>query len=113
MSGSIRVEHWAHAQRQGQAAARNILGHDSPFVDPPFFWSQHYDVPINVTGHAADWDDEVVRGDPAERDVVVGYRKQGKILAVASIYRDLESLQAEHALRHSDQEALESLLASI
>jgi NADPH-dependent 2,4-dienoyl-CoA reductase/sulfur reductase-like enzyme/nitrite reductase/ring-hydroxylating ferredoxin subunit len=109
-AGSIRVEHWALAQRQGQAAARNMLGHDTPFDDPPFFWSQHYDVPINVTGHAVEWDEEVVRGDPAKRDVLVGYRKDGKIQAVASIYRDFESLIAEHALRNQDQGTLTSLL---
>jgi NADPH-dependent 2,4-dienoyl-CoA reductase/sulfur reductase-like enzyme/nitrite reductase/ring-hydroxylating ferredoxin subunit len=110
-AGPVRIEHWALAQRQGQAAARNILGADVPFRDPPFFWSQHYDVPINVTGHAKDWDDEIVRGDPARKDVVIGYRKDGRIQAVASIYRDLESLRAEHALATGDQPALEQLLS--
>jgi hypothetical protein len=80
-------------------------------MDPPFFWSQHYDVPINVTGHAKEWDEEIVRGDPAARDVIVGYRKGGRIQAVATIYRDLESLQAEHALATQDQPALEQLFS--
>jgi NADPH-dependent 2,4-dienoyl-CoA reductase/sulfur reductase-like enzyme len=110
-AGRVRIEHWVLAQRQGQAAARNMLGYDAPFRDAPFFWSQHYDVPINVTGHAVDWDDEIVRGDPAGRDVIVGYRKGGKIQQVASIYRDLESLKAEHALSIQDQPALEQLFA--
>ena len=110
-AGRVRIEHWVLAERQGQAAARNILGHDLPFTDPPFFWSQHYDIPINVVGHAKDWDDEVVLGDPADHDVVIGYRKDGVIQAVASIYRDVESLRAEHALENQDQDALERLLA--
>jgi NADPH-dependent 2,4-dienoyl-CoA reductase/sulfur reductase-like enzyme/nitrite reductase/ring-hydroxylating ferredoxin subunit len=110
-AGPVRIEHWVLAQRQGQAAARNMLGADLPFMDPPFFWSQHYDVPINVTGHAKDWDEEIVRGDPAERDVIVGYRKGSRIQAVASIYRDLESLRAEHALATQDQPALEQLFS--
>jgi NADPH-dependent 2,4-dienoyl-CoA reductase/sulfur reductase-like enzyme len=110
-AGRVRIEHWVLAERQGQAAARNILGHDRPFSDPPFFWSQHYDVPINVVGHAKEWDDEIVIGDPASRDVVIGYRKDGVIKAVASIYRDVESLRAEHALETQDQETLEQLLA--
>jgi NADPH-dependent 2,4-dienoyl-CoA reductase/sulfur reductase-like enzyme/nitrite reductase/ring-hydroxylating ferredoxin subunit len=110
-AGLIRVEHWVLAQRQAQTAAGNILGHDLAFNVPPFFWSQHYDVPINVTGHAVDWDEEIIRGDPAERDVMVGYRKDGDIQAVASIYRDLESLQAEQALAANDQVALNRLLA--
>jgi apoptosis-inducing factor 3 len=108
-AGRVRIEHWVLAERQGQAAARNILGHDVPFTDPPFFWSQHYDIPINVTGHAKDWDEEIVRGEAADHDVMVGYRKGDVIQAVASIYRDLESLRAEHALAKQDQEALKQL----
>jgi apoptosis-inducing factor 3 len=91
----IRVEHWVHAQRQGQAAARNMLGVGYPYDDVPFFWSHHYDASINYVGHAEQWDSVDVDGDPAARDVVVRFRKQGRTLAVASIYRDLDSLNAE------------------
>ena len=108
-AGRVRIEHWVLAQRQGQAAARNILGHDTPFTDPPFFWSQHYDIPINVVGNAKEWDEEIVRGEPADHDVMVGYRKDGSIQAVASIYKDLESLRAEYALAHQDQAGLREL----
>jgi hypothetical protein len=64
----------------------------------PFFWSQHYDVPINYVGHAEKWGDLVVEGDIKARDCLVRYRKGGKVLAVASIYRDLDSLKAELAM---------------
>ncbi len=107
----VRIEHWVLAQRQGQAAARNILGQDAPFRDPPFFWSQHYDVPINLVGIPGSWDEEIVSGDPADRDVAVGYRKGDRIQAVATIYRDLESLQAEAALRDGDQDELRRLIS--
>ena len=106
----VRVEHWVLAERQGQTAAANILGHAVAFDQPPFFWSQHYDVPINVTGHLGDWDEEVVIGDPAQRDVLVGYRKNGRVTAVASIFRDRDNLRAEHALATGDQETLAALL---
>lgn len=106
----VRIEHWVLAERQGQTAARNILGHDVPFSESPFFWSQHYDVPINVTGHLDDWDQEVVVGDPEQRDVLVGYRKAGRITAVASIYRDRDNLRAEQALATGDQDTLAALL---
>jgi NADPH-dependent 2,4-dienoyl-CoA reductase/sulfur reductase-like enzyme/nitrite reductase/ring-hydroxylating ferredoxin subunit len=105
----VRVEHWVLAERQGQAVARNMLGNDMPFAEPPFFWSQHYDVPINVTGHLAGWDEELVRGDPHERDVLVGYLKAGVVRAVASIYRDSDSLRAENALGTGDQDHLAQL----
>jgi NADPH-dependent 2,4-dienoyl-CoA reductase/sulfur reductase-like enzyme len=107
---AVRVEHWVLAERQGQNAARNILGYEDPFTEPPFFWSQHYDVPINVTGHLAGWDEEVVNGDAGQRDVLVGFRKDGVVRAVASIYRDRENLRAEAALATDDQARLAELL---
>ena len=111
-AGMIRIEHWVLAQRQGQTAARNILGHDLAFDEPPFFWSQHYDVPINMTGTAQDFDEEVVVGNANDRDVLVGYRKGGVIRGLASIYRDLDNLRAEQALASDDQAALAKLLAA-
>jgi apoptosis-inducing factor 3 len=92
---SIRVEHWVVAQRQGRVAALNMLGERKEFDAVPFFWSQHYDVPINYVGHAEAWDSLEVEGNIAARDCVVRYRRNGRVLAVASIYRDVESLTAE------------------
>jgi apoptosis-inducing factor 3 len=96
--GKIRVEHWVVAERQGQAAAVNMLGHRQRFAAVPFFWSQHYDVPINYVGHAESWDTLTVDGDIAARDCLVHYELNGRLLAVASIYRDVASLQAELAM---------------
>ena len=61
----------------------------------PFFWSQHYDVPINYVGHAEKWDDLQTDGEIAKRDCVVRYLLNGRVQAVASVYRDRESLMAE------------------
>ena len=94
----IRVEHWVVAQRQGQTAARNMLGAAEAFDAVPFFWSQHYDVPINVVGHAEGWDELAIDGDIAARDCAVRYKRAGRVLQVASIYRDVESLSAEVAM---------------
>ena len=97
-SQAIRVEHWVVAERQGQTAALNMLGHREAFDVVPFFWSQHYDVPINYVGHAEKWDEIAVDGDIAGRDCLVRYKLGGRTLAVASIYRDVASLQAEVAM---------------
>jgi NADPH-dependent 2,4-dienoyl-CoA reductase/sulfur reductase-like enzyme len=94
----IRVEHWVVAERQGQAAAANMLGHKQRFDTVPFFWSQHYDVPINYIGHAERWDTITVEGDIKAKDCLLRYRRDGRVLAVASIYRDLDSLKAELAM---------------
>jgi NADPH-dependent 2,4-dienoyl-CoA reductase/sulfur reductase-like enzyme/nitrite reductase/ring-hydroxylating ferredoxin subunit len=91
----IRVEHWVVAQRQGQAAARSILGDGARFNSVPFFWSQHYDVPINYVGHAERWDSVEIDGNISARDCAVRFKRAGRILAVATIYRDHESLEAE------------------
>lgn len=93
--GDIRVEHWVVAERQGQTAALNMLGHLEKFTAVPYFWSQHYDVPINYVGHAENWDDVTIDGDVAARDCLLRYKRNGRVLAVASIYRDVESLEAE------------------
>lgn len=94
----IRVEHWVVAQRQGQVAARNMLGERIAFDAVPFFWSQHYDVPINYIGHAEQWDEIAVDGDIMGRDCMLRYKRQGKMLAAASIYRDVENLQIVAAM---------------
>ncbi|HEY0351486.1 MAG TPA: FAD-dependent oxidoreductase, partial [Gemmatimonadales bacterium] len=91
----VRVEHWVVAQRQGQAAARSILGWGEPFNAVPFFWSQHYDVPINYVGHAERWDAIRIDGSIDGKDCAVRFLRDQRPLAVATIYRDRESLEAE------------------
>lgn len=91
----VRVEHWVVAERQGQTAARNILGHGEPFDAVPFFWSQHYDVAIRYVGHAERWDHIHIDGDPMSRDCTVGYFQGDRKLAVATVSRDFASLRAE------------------
>jgi apoptosis-inducing factor 3 len=95
---NLRIEHWVVAERQGQTAARNILGQQVRFSDVPFFWSQHYDMPINYIGHAEKWDKIEITGDIKGRDCLVRYSRDGRVLAVASIFRDLENLKEEAAM---------------
>lgn len=106
-----RIEHWFVAERHGQAAAASMLGDDMAFTQPPFFWSRHYDVRINLTGHLAGWDEEVVVGDLAANDALVAFKRNSEIRAVATIGRDRESLRAEHALGIGNQAVLQDLIS--
>jgi NADPH-dependent 2,4-dienoyl-CoA reductase/sulfur reductase-like enzyme len=94
----LRIEHWVVAERQGQTAARNMLGRREHYAAVPFFWSQHYDVSIDYVGHAEAWDLVDQDGDPEARDLALRFRKGGRVLAVATIFRGRESLSAELAM---------------
>ncbi len=98
---SIRVEHWVVAERQGQTAAVNMLGGREKFEAVPFFWSQHYDIPINYVGHAEKWDDVAIDGDIAGKDCLLRFMKGERTLAAASIFRDIDNLRAELAMEQS------------
>jgi NADPH-dependent 2,4-dienoyl-CoA reductase/sulfur reductase-like enzyme/nitrite reductase/ring-hydroxylating ferredoxin subunit len=103
---SVRIEHWVVAQRMGKVAALNILGRDTPFSSPPFFWSTQWDVTVNYVGHAEKWDRIDVSGDLQARDATVAYRLGGRTLAVATLGRDGVSLEAEAAFERDDQATL-------
>jgi hypothetical protein len=89
------------AERQGQAAARNMLGRREPFDAVPFFWSQHYDATIRYVGHAERWDSVTIDGSLDGRDATVSFIRDGAKRAVATISRDRECLEAELALEQS------------
>jgi NADPH-dependent 2,4-dienoyl-CoA reductase/sulfur reductase-like enzyme/nitrite reductase/ring-hydroxylating ferredoxin subunit len=91
----IRVEHWVVAERQGQVAARNMLGRRDRFDAVPFFWSQHYDVTLKYIGHAERWDSVRIDGSLDARDCAVSYLLGGRTLALVTVSRDRESLALE------------------
>jgi NADPH-dependent 2,4-dienoyl-CoA reductase/sulfur reductase-like enzyme/nitrite reductase/ring-hydroxylating ferredoxin subunit len=106
-----RIEHWVLAGRQGQAAARSMLGRGAPFTDAPFFWSQHYDVTLSYVGHAPEWDRLDTRGSLDARDFAAAYVRNGRIQAVVTVGRDALGLRAEAAFEAADTAALERLFS--
>ena len=91
----IRIEHWVHAERQGQHFARTILGDDAPFSDTPFFWSAHQEAVIRYVGHAETFDPPTVEGSLERRDAEARFVSAGRLAALATVGRDLRALQAD------------------
>lgn len=91
----VRIEHWVHAQRQGQTAAANMLGLRQRFDAVPFFWTEQYGVAVRYVGHAGDWDEVAVDGSLANGEFVVRYFVDGVHRATASVGRDRDNLADE------------------
>lgn len=109
---SARIEHWVVAERQGQAAARAMLGRGQTYRKPPFFWTAHYDLTLSYVGNGAGWKRHEVRGSLAARDAVVAYYDEGdRLLAIATIGRDRLRLEVEEAMERGDFEAAKALVS--
>ena len=92
----IRVEHWANALNQGPAAARNMLGAGTAYSRVPYFYSDQYDFGMEYNGYATEWDRVVFRGDPASREFLVFWVRDGQVLAGmnANIWDQSDAIKA-------------------
>ncbi|HET7435689.1 MAG TPA: FAD-dependent oxidoreductase [Thermoanaerobaculia bacterium] len=102
---ALRVEHWVVAGRQGQTAARNAIGRNERFASIPFFWSQHYDLVFAYVGHAEKSDDVQLFGSLDEHNAALVYCEQGRLTAVATLFRDDVSLAVEVAMEREESDA--------
>jgi 3-phenylpropionate/trans-cinnamate dioxygenase ferredoxin reductase subunit len=88
--GPVRVEHFDNAVKMGEHVATNLLGADEVFDDPHWFWSDQYDVNIQMAGFATEWDDTVVRGSIEDRSFSAFLLKEGQLLSTFSMNRKFD-----------------------
>jgi 3-phenylpropionate/trans-cinnamate dioxygenase ferredoxin reductase subunit len=79
--GRLRVEHWANALEQGPTAARAMLGQKVTYDRVPYFFSDQYDVGMEYAGHSQPGDEVVLRGDPAAREFIAFWLRDGRVAA--------------------------------
>ena len=116
----LRIEHWANAQSQGRAAALNMLGRKEPYNEVPWFWSDQYDLNMQLVGHAPSWDEVVFRGSVSERTFTAFYLKDGRLRAALAVnrFRDIRpsrelikaGLEVDSRKLQDDETELRSLL---
>jgi 3-phenylpropionate/trans-cinnamate dioxygenase ferredoxin reductase subunit len=119
--GRLRVEHWANALEQGPAAARAMLGQDVSYDRVPYFFSDQYDVGMEYAGHSRPGDEVVFRGDPATREFIAFWLRDGRLVAgmnvnvwdvneqIQALVRDGATVEADR-LRDPDV-ALDAIVA--
>jgi apoptosis-inducing factor 3 len=94
-----RIEHWVVAERQGQHAARSMLGAAAPFDEVPFFWTRQTGISLKYVGLARAWDDIAWRGDLDAGKFLAGFYREGRLLAAASVGMPTELTAVELMLR--------------
>ena len=94
----LRLESVQNAVEQGKAAAATLLGHEKPFTAAPWFWSDQYDLKLQMTGLSMGYDEVVTRGDLARPAFSAYYFRAGKLIAVDSLSRIPDHMQARKLL---------------
>jgi apoptosis-inducing factor 3 len=96
---SRRIEHWVVAERQGQHAARSMLGGAAAYDEVPFFWTRQTGISLKYVGLARSWDRVAWRGDVEKGKFLAGFYKEGRLLAAACVGMPGELTAVEIMLR--------------
>ena len=92
----LRLESVQNAIEQGKTAAATLAGKEKPYNQVPWFWSDQYDLKLQIVGLSAGYTEAVVRGDPkAGRSFAVFYLKDGALVAVDAVNRAPEFMMAK------------------
>jgi len=118
----LRLESVHNALEQAKTAASNICGDDSRYADVPWFWSDQYDLKLQIAGLSQGYDQTIVRGDPDSRTFSCLYLRDGQLIAVDAVnspkdFMQSKALIAAHAVIDPDlladpENELKSLIES-
>ena len=81
----VRLESVPNAIHQAKVAAASLVGTPSPYSEVPWFWSDQYDLKLQIAGLSTGYDEVVLRGDPATRSFAAFYLRAGQLLAVDAV----------------------------
>lgn len=104
----LRLESVHNALEQAKTAARNICGRETHYCEVPWFWSDQYDLKLQIAGLSDGYDEIVIRGNPAERSFACLYLKKGRLIAVDAVnaprdFMQSKALIAAHAIIPTEQ----------
>lgn len=105
----VRLESVNNAIEQGKAAAASLLGQEQPFADVPWFWSDQYDLKLQIAGVALDYDQVVQRGDMRTRSFAMYYLRQTRLVAIDAVNSPREFMQGKKLLASRAEVPVESL----
>jgi 3-phenylpropionate/trans-cinnamate dioxygenase ferredoxin reductase subunit len=91
----LRLESVHNALEQAKTAARNICGQETHYSQVPWFWSDQYDLKLQIAGLSQGFDQVVMRGDPASRSFACLYLVGGKLIAVDAINSPRDFMQSK------------------
>lgn len=94
----LRLESVHNAAEQAKTAAANICGQDVAYAQVPWFWSDQYDLKLQIAGLSEGYDDVVIRGNPAERSFSCLYLQDGRLIAVDAINAPRDFVQSKQLI---------------
>ena len=106
---SLRLESVHNAVEQAKTAAANICGQDVSYNQVPWFWSDQYDLKLQIAGLSEDYDDVVIRGNPAERSFSCLYLRDNRLIAVDAINAPRDFVQSKQLIADRTEVTAEKL----
>ena len=105
----LRLESVHNALEQAKTAAANLCGEDVSYSDVPWFWSDQYDLKLQIAGLSEGYDDVVIRGNPADRSFSCLYLKSGRLIAVNAINAPRDFVQSKPLIADRAELSLDEL----